>query len=189
MRARAEERRRREELRLKREAERREQEEAEARRLAEEERKANLMAAEQAKRELERIAEERRRQAEIEAKHKKNDADEKNRVRTEGYSDMVDRVDMEDILINAAAAQDGKYTDEWREIGTGVRARPDDWVRETEMNPRYELNKDGFDASDIHQGQLGDCWFLSAIACLATNQKLLERILVRHDKEKVCYTQ
>ena len=28
------------------------------------------------------------------------------------------------------------------------------------------------------------CWFLSAIACLATNQKLLERIIVRHDKQK-----
>jgi len=204
--ARAEERRRREEARRRREADRKAQEEAEAARLAEEEAKvrkemaeaarraqeqmeaeerakADAMAAE-ARRELERIAKERRRQAEIEESHKKIKSDDIDKARSEGYSDMVDAVDMEEILVNAAAAEDGKFTDSWRELGQNVRRQPDEWQRESVMNPKFELNKDGFDASDIHQGQLGDCWFLSAIACLATNQKLLERILVRHDKAK-----
>ena len=57
-----------------------------------------------------------------------------NRTRSEGYSDMVDTVDMDEVLINAAAAEDGKYTDSWRELGTGVRAGADEWVRESEVS-------------------------------------------------------
>ena len=87
--------------------------------------------AEQARREMERIAEERRRQAEIEEKHKQNKADDIDKARSEGYSDMIDQVDMEEVLLNAAAANDGKFTDAWRELGQSVRDQPDEWQRES----------------------------------------------------------
>ncbi|XP_072868183.1 calpain-3 isoform X4 [Chlorocebus sabaeus] len=51
------------------------------------------------------------------------------------------------------------------------------WKRPPEIceNPRFII--DGANRTDICQGDLGDCWFLAAIACLTLNQRLLFRVI------------
>uniref|UniRef100_A0A2R8P1A4 Calpain-3 n=1 Tax=Callithrix jacchus TaxID=9483 RepID=A0A2R8P1A4_CALJA len=55
------------------------------------------------------------------------------------------------------------------------------WKRPPEIceNPRFIIG--GANRTDICQGDLGDCWFLAAIACLTLNQRLLFRV-IPHDQ-------
>ncbi len=44
------------------------------------------------------------------------------------------------------------------------------------------LFKDGTSSGDVIQGKLGDCWFLGAIATLATSDELLKTVFFQEDK-------
>ncbi|KAE8587384.1 hypothetical protein XENTR_v10021954 [Xenopus tropicalis] len=52
-----------------------------------------------------------------------------------------------------------------------------EWKRPPEIceNPQFILG--GANRTDICQGDLGDCWFLAAIACLTLNEKVLFRVI------------
>uniref|UniRef100_A0A2K6FD19 Calpain-3 n=1 Tax=Propithecus coquereli TaxID=379532 RepID=A0A2K6FD19_PROCO len=58
------------------------------------------------------------------------------------------------------------------------------WKRPKEIceNPRFIIG--GANRTDICQGDLGDCWFLAAIACLTLNKRLLFRV-IPHDQSFV----
>ncbi|KAG9051260.1 hypothetical protein FS837_010547 [Tulasnella sp. UAMH 9824] len=67
------------------------------------------------------------------------------------------------------------------------RYKPDDVRRITEMvkNPKFFV--DDATASDICQGNIGDCWFLSALAVVATTTRVIDKICVEKDEKVGIY--
>lgn len=51
------------------------------------------------------------------------------------------------------------------------------WRRPKEINPKAEFIVDGTSLEDLCQGELGDCWFLSSVACAATQPELIKLIV------------
>lgn len=59
------------------------------------------------------------------------------------------------------------------------------WFRPFQIcaNPQFVV--DGFSRFDVRQGEIGDCWFLAAVATLTQNQKLFEQVVPKdNDFEK-----
>lgn len=64
------------------------------------------------------------------------------------------------------------------------------WKRPKEIykGKTYFVIKDGVDPSDINQGDLGDCYFLSCISCLAAYPKRIKRIFNNTEvQQSGCY--
>lgn len=51
------------------------------------------------------------------------------------------------------------------------------WLRPSEIskNPRFFV--EGYSRFDVRQGELGDCWFLAAVANLTQDHKLFSRVV------------
>ena len=60
--------------------------------------------------------------------------------------------------------------------------KPADVMRITDLFDSPTFYKDGASSSDIEQGCLGNCWFLSALSTVATIPNLLDRICVERDE-------
>jgi calpain, invertebrate len=52
-----------------------------------------------------------------------------------------------------------------------------EWLRPKEIceNPKFQVQ--GFSRSDIFQGEIGNCWFLAALAALAENETLFRQVV------------
>ena len=59
---------------------------------------------------------------------------------------------------------------------------PGDVMRITDLFDSPTFFKEGASSSDVEQGEIGNCWFLSALAAVATIPNLLDRICVERDE-------
>lgn len=51
------------------------------------------------------------------------------------------------------------------------------WKRPSEISKNPQFSIDDFTRFDIQQGEIGDCWFLAAVASLTQDPKLLSRVV------------
>ncbi|CAL8352421.1 unnamed protein product [Lota lota] len=75
--------------------------------------------------------------------------------------------------------QDGLFVDYNFPIGQSLLSKSIEWKRPMELcklsPPQFIV--DGATRMDVCQGNLGDCWFLSALASLSMHPSLLERVV------------
>ncbi|KAG6850388.1 hypothetical protein H0H93_013943 [Arthromyces matolae] len=64
---------------------------------------------------------------------------------------------------------------------------PSDVQRASQIFQKPEFFVDGADSSDIIQGKIEDCWFLSALATVSTMKGLVEKFCVARDEEVGVY--
>ncbi|XP_067831074.1 calpain-9-like isoform X2 [Heptranchias perlo] len=62
------------------------------------------------------------------------------------------------------------------------------WKRPQEICANPQFIVDGTTRTDICQGALGDCWFLSVIACLSLNKRVLEQVMPPNQGFSAGYT-
>ncbi|ESK87854.1 hypothetical protein Moror_15302 [Moniliophthora roreri MCA 2997] len=72
-------------------------------------------------------------------------------------------------------------------LGSDETYEPADVQRITEIfkNPQFFI--DGADSNDLVQGQIGNCWFISALATMATAGGLVEKFCVARDEKVGVY--
>ncbi|XP_041663297.1 calpain-5-like [Cheilinus undulatus] len=51
------------------------------------------------------------------------------------------------------------------------------WKRPKELSSKPHLFVDGISAHDLHQGQLGNCWFVAACSSLASRESLWQKVI------------
>nr|KAF6499289.1 calpain 3 [Molossus molossus] len=89
---------------------------------------------------------------------------------------LAQRCLFEDCVFPAGVQALGSH-----ELSQKTKMKAITWKRPKEIceNPRFIIG--GANRTDICQGELGDCWFLAAIACLTLHEHLLFRV-IPHDQ-------
>ena len=62
------------------------------------------------------------------------------------------------------------------------------WKRTREIHPEAKLVIGGLSANDVVQGDLGDCWLLSAFSLVAANKSLFKKLFKQVDEDAGKYT-
>ncbi|CAE6461055.1 hypothetical protein ACGC1H_003099 [Rhizoctonia solani] len=73
------------------------------------------------------------------------------------------------------------------EVGELPPTGPADVLRVTQIFEEPEFFIDGANSSDVAQGYLGNCWFMSAVSTVATREGLINRICVHRDEQVGVY--
>ncbi|KAJ1304226.1 hypothetical protein OPQ81_008623 [Rhizoctonia solani] len=73
------------------------------------------------------------------------------------------------------------------ELGELPPTEPADVLRVTQIFEEPQFFIDGANSSDVAQGYLGNCWFMSAVSTVATMDGLINRICVDMDEEVGVY--
>ena len=86
----------------------------------------------------------------------------------------------EDTPQNEITVEDGEHFvdagfDADNTLGCDDLQDVDEWKRPHELAEDCAMYVDGSNQMDIRQGELGDCWFLAALATIAQNQEILMR--------------
>jgi len=133
-------------------------------------------------RKLEEEAKERRRKAEEERRRK----EEEDKLKRAGAPKVVEA---NLALLKSVAERNGEFTDNvFTPEAMGPKTTHYQIKRFREISSKaVELFVDGCKPNDIHQGELGDCWFLSAIACLSAHGQLVEKLFTYTDAQKGLY--
>ncbi|KAH3848959.1 calpain-5-like [Dreissena polymorpha] len=59
-----------------------------------------------------------------------------------------------------------------------------EWKRPGELVEKPKFFEDGESSDDLAQGEIGDCWFVAACACLAKDSKLREKIVPDYKEQE-----
>ena len=72
--------------------------------------------------------------------------------------------------------------------GAVANTDPPPWIKRVEDifdKPQFFI--DGASATDIHQGNGGDCWFLAALMAISAKKELVEKLCVARDEKVGVY--
>ncbi|TFK50435.1 cysteine proteinase [Heliocybe sulcata] len=72
-------------------------------------------------------------------------------------------------------------------LGVSDSLNPNDVLRVPQIFKDHAFYIDGASATDIAQGALGDCWFVSALSTVSTKPGLIEKICVARDEQVGIY--
>jgi len=136
-------------------------------------------------RQLEEEAERKRKAAEEERKRKEAEELEKRAGEPKVVEANID-------LMKSVAERNGEFTDNvWTPEAMGEKPNCSEYkiqrIRELVGKDEVVLFNDGCHPNDIHQGELGDCWFLSAIACLSAREDKVKALFTYSDPAKGLY--
>ncbi|XP_072905046.1 calpain-5 [Hemitrygon akajei] len=59
-----------------------------------------------------------------------------------------------------------------------------EWKRPAELCTDPRLFVDGISSRDLNQGRLGNCWFVAACSCLATEPSLWKKVIPQHQDQE-----
>eukprot|EP00931_Biecheleriopsis_adriatica_P056631 TRINITY_DN33564_c0_g1_i1.p1 TRINITY_DN33564_c0_g1~~TRINITY_DN33564_c0_g1_i1.p1 ORF type:complete len:1809 (+),score=334.40 TRINITY_DN33564_c0_g1_i1:35-5461(+) len=147
-----------------------------------------ISAEEEAERK--RREEEQRKKLEEEARRKKKEDEERRRKEEEERMKKgLPKVVAANLEKLKELTKDSDYVDEFFTLEwMGDEAAKYELKTFREIAGRkVHLFEDSFEPNDIHQGGLGDCWFLSAIACMCTRPDLLKKVFIYSDEDKGLY--